>query len=264
MTPTFDPNWFYSSLAQCAASVVGLLGAVLVSRLLDHLNIIRTNRRALLADFAGIRNRIEKSRRYIEGYSAFLECSIPRMRSALEQGGVERTVTVTEWASFSSMVSGSSRSVPINDQILADQERDLQVCKRLLDVYMPAVSIQTLNEIGSMLPRFEAVISEIPKEVHNHVEPHAYDLSELNRRCSEYRKSLVPWSVRSILLALIWIGGFSVLWPLSYLSSGEAKWLLLSFFGAGLAGLCGFFLWMMEDLKRAGRLDIPEKERVRR
>ena len=28
-----DPNWFYSSLAQCAAALVGLLGAVVVTRM---------------------------------------------------------------------------------------------------------------------------------------------------------------------------------------------------------------------------------------
>jgi hypothetical protein len=33
MQNAFDPNWFYSSLAQSSASVVGLFGAILATRL---------------------------------------------------------------------------------------------------------------------------------------------------------------------------------------------------------------------------------------
>jgi hypothetical protein len=42
-----EPAWFYSSLAQSCAAIVGLLGAILGSHILEHLNSLRTERHGL-------------------------------------------------------------------------------------------------------------------------------------------------------------------------------------------------------------------------
>lgn len=36
-----DPAWFYSSLAQTTAAIVGLIGAVLGSRIIEHIGFVR-------------------------------------------------------------------------------------------------------------------------------------------------------------------------------------------------------------------------------
>ena len=35
-----DPNWFYSSSAQCAAAIVGLMGAFLVTKLINQKSFV--------------------------------------------------------------------------------------------------------------------------------------------------------------------------------------------------------------------------------
>lgn len=42
-----DPGWFYSTLPQVAAAIVGLLGAVFGNRLIEHLQTMRQERNEL-------------------------------------------------------------------------------------------------------------------------------------------------------------------------------------------------------------------------
>jgi hypothetical protein len=56
-----DPAWFYLSLAQTAAAIVGLIGAVLGSRIIDHLSRLREQRRAVASQLEGMYSRIRSS-----------------------------------------------------------------------------------------------------------------------------------------------------------------------------------------------------------
>ena len=63
MTP--DPNWFYSSIAQCAAAIIGLLGAILATRLQQQLSDSELEHNTLLSLFYGLREQLKKSIRKI-------------------------------------------------------------------------------------------------------------------------------------------------------------------------------------------------------
>jgi hypothetical protein len=45
---SIDPAWFYSSLAQASAAVVGLIGALLGSKIHDRISVLRDERRSLM------------------------------------------------------------------------------------------------------------------------------------------------------------------------------------------------------------------------
>jgi len=45
-----DPNWFFSTLAQSAAAIVGLIGAFLVSRIVEQANEVREKKRELFRE----------------------------------------------------------------------------------------------------------------------------------------------------------------------------------------------------------------------
>ena len=51
LVSSIDPNWFYSSSAQCAAAIVGLIGAFLITKLI--------NQKAFLAQ---LRKEIEENK----------------------------------------------------------------------------------------------------------------------------------------------------------------------------------------------------------
>ncbi len=48
-TPSTDPAWFYSSLAQVSAVIVGLIGAILGTRLINHIAEVQLARKGIEA-----------------------------------------------------------------------------------------------------------------------------------------------------------------------------------------------------------------------
>jgi hypothetical protein len=61
-----DPNWFYSTLAQATAALVGLAGAFLVQQLLNQRAEISPVRTDIRQDLKRLRLTIEKDLRYVE------------------------------------------------------------------------------------------------------------------------------------------------------------------------------------------------------
>ncbi len=75
-----DPNWFYSFLSQSAAAVIGVLGAVLVSRLLQALLEARATAARVIDSFVATRNALVARTNEIEGYAAFLADKLPHSK----------------------------------------------------------------------------------------------------------------------------------------------------------------------------------------
>jgi hypothetical protein len=79
-----DPNWFYSSLAQSAAAVVGIIGAFLVSYLLGQRGSALEQRRAMLQSARAVRRLLIGFTFDIESYLAWYE---KQVRPHLEKSG---------------------------------------------------------------------------------------------------------------------------------------------------------------------------------
>jgi hypothetical protein len=52
-----DPNWFYSALAQSAAAIVGLIGALLLLKITESSNTIRNFRAVLINEKNKLREK---------------------------------------------------------------------------------------------------------------------------------------------------------------------------------------------------------------
>jgi len=57
-----DPNWFYSTMAQSTAAIVGLAGGFLVQRILAQRSDIAQDHRDLRANAAGFLERAREQR----------------------------------------------------------------------------------------------------------------------------------------------------------------------------------------------------------
>src|SRR3954452_16683216 len=79
-----DPNWFYSSLAQSTAAIVGVLAAVLVPRLLQQLSDVRNAKIELIRDFLALRSNVQDTLQATSGYLGYLVESLPKLRVAYE------------------------------------------------------------------------------------------------------------------------------------------------------------------------------------
>jgi len=95
-----DPAWFFSTMSQAAAAIIGLLGALLLSRFLQELADVRSSRLQLVQDFAGIRGTARSHRDFVREYGAFLDRQIPLEERALGEGA--KTRLSGEWHTFRS------------------------------------------------------------------------------------------------------------------------------------------------------------------
>lgn len=53
-----DPNWFFSTIAQSAAAIVGLMGAVLGARTLEHIAEARVTKAVLESELRNHRKTL--------------------------------------------------------------------------------------------------------------------------------------------------------------------------------------------------------------
>src|SRR5437879_997876 len=85
-----DPAWFYSSLAQTAAAIVGLIGAVLGSRIIDHIALLRAQRRALDPRVAKTLQVHRERRRQFAADREYIGREIAETEAIIQNGGRER------------------------------------------------------------------------------------------------------------------------------------------------------------------------------
>jgi hypothetical protein len=76
-TNNIDPNWFYSSSAQCAAAIVGLMGAFLVTKIVNQKAFLNQTKNEI-SDYDGrmalIENEIRSKIAFINTYEFEEEC----------------------------------------------------------------------------------------------------------------------------------------------------------------------------------------------
>ncbi len=143
-----DPNWFYSFLSQSAAAVIGVLGAVLVSRLLQALLEARASAARVIDSFVATRNALVARTNEIEGYAAFLADKLPPLQALLDRG--ESTFDTTHWQEFGTSTSGGSFRKELSRELLVQMRADEQACGLILSTLPP---ITTRINIASVAAR---------------------------------------------------------------------------------------------------------------
>src|ERR1700694_2972395 len=81
-----DPSWFYSSMSQASAAIIGLMGGLLLSRLLQQLSVVRESRALLVLDFVAIRTAAWSARTFVQQYAFYIERQLPLMKKAFAEG----------------------------------------------------------------------------------------------------------------------------------------------------------------------------------
>jgi len=83
MTVALDPNWFYSTLAQCAAGIVSLIGALLIARLQQQLAIIRELEERFKLAERDLPSQILAVHKQASAYSSYVTSVLPSVEAAL-------------------------------------------------------------------------------------------------------------------------------------------------------------------------------------
>jgi hypothetical protein len=91
MTPITDWNWFFSSLSQCGAALIGIIAAFIISKLLNE-NEKKERIYQTLRDFNIEYNNLQKrlSYRYFEWYNEFIMKTNQVLQNAVDGGTFDR------------------------------------------------------------------------------------------------------------------------------------------------------------------------------
>ena len=252
-----DPAWFYSSIAQSSAAIVGLIGAFLAARVIDQLTLMRQHRTRLAHSFEqlcmnvdSLKNRWRTISKYVTEEIELDERAIAEAKSGrsgsrtFELGGsigsggdFDPEVHRREMQEFA-MVLGKlepfySRADAYTEASLASLSAQLhEACRTMADQHSRAV-------VGSS-PPIETIIGEL----------------------ADYKRLLLPRSFLFVLAILGWISFAGIIWPLSVLPGlphSNAKNLMLAALSVGLLSLIGFIAYQFLELQKLGNFHKASK-----
>jgi hypothetical protein len=250
-----DPNWYYSSLAQSSASIVGLFGAILATRL-----------QASLERAAEQQVRVNQALRQLEGlarpmlgrFSVYAENSpsqIERIRSALEHG----SSSLTEPLWFHPYDSAPST----NAQVGVDPHT-LEVEAARTELALAALPhLQTLlaaAERGA-LERFGPAVEPYLNDTAEGMSPPLRDVSALAQAAAAQLAVLSVRTRTRMHRALLWclailsVGGLIA--PLCFLTAYDRshKILLTGALAVGLGVLLWYIRLQIKRLREFGTYD---------
>jgi hypothetical protein len=250
-----DPNWFYSALAQSAAAIVGLIGALLLLKITETSNTIRNFRADLINEKKELR---EKSHPLINK----IEELERRLKEILEKIGNE-TVGTTGY-----VLPGNYGSFDVEkgETDIEKIKRGLTLTSSSLEKWKYSIKIfdervDELSEIISSLAKIKEDANFISDDFGKKLEEQLLkenDLTTWNElfksfknKSEDYNKITIPKSYYLILIILAFIVIVGVIIPLSYLSaySGYDKTILISLFSFGILGLIFYFIYQVHEIR---------------
>jgi hypothetical protein len=230
---TLDPNWFYSSLAQSAASIVGLLGAILVTRLQAQLSDVKQTRRRLHRAVANYRELCTRTLQELNVISAGV-VSVQPSRVSVELADPDDPGSYQPGGALYQQVAQLRHSLT-RSLIAVDREALREHSDNLL-------SLATFAR-----PDIRELSFRSMRSLHRVVAA-AGDL--------EIKASVTMPTV--VLLILSWLCASGVLIPLLFLSAqaDESKKYLWIVFSSGIAGILTYVGFQILEVRRAGRVDL--------
>jgi len=162
---SYNPNWFYSSLAQCAAAVVGLMGAVLASCLQQQLAaayVTYNEVATLVTKFRAtsqfwIRNNHQP-------FSQFIDRRIAEVESALDQG--DTTITVNQEVHFEGgSRSGPDRIMPVDQNVLEKYKVLRAASKETVAILEGLTTVDNIEDLRAMELSLAQLETILPADV---------------------------------------------------------------------------------------------------
>lgn len=278
-----DPNWFYSTIAQSTAALVGLAGAFLLQRLLsqrEEVGLMRQN----------LRDRSLALRESIHGQSEVVKDLLDGLETALDEArdqpddsdfiSAEATIYLLgpEGGASGEVAGLSEFPRDAGLSMLQDALVSLKSFAGALDTVTFERLVEDIRLLGRIGPPDPAWIQEgkpvtgpqisNPRQTlwarmevqHQWVtllwRQFVQKSEAINRDLIRLRLRLAPPTFYFLFLVLLLMLAAGVLAPLVFLSaeSGPSKWILFGLFTPLSAAFVGFFGWELRNLRRADRL----------
>jgi hypothetical protein len=243
MSDTLDPNWFYSSLAQSAASVVGLLGGLLATRLQSDLERAEEQRVRTSTALQKLYGKVRPFTEQLRLYARHCAPQIEEVRDALKA----KTTNLRPQIWYSPFDTGlPDRDVTVDQHIIDVESARLRLTEALLPLLEKVLTARNAPALTDFSVRTQPLLSSIPAEgmtelVERIVNLASNGASELGllriRASSTLTRGL--WRILGVLA----VGGLIV--PLGFLAAYRAidRIALLALFSGGI----GCLLWYIRS-----------------
>lgn len=261
-----QPAWFYSALAQSSAAIVGLIGAVLGSRLLERIGEMREEHEEIASAISRLRSRRDDRLRWARGLKEVWEDNLRRSQDALESGNQEVTIYATgDW-------SGRG-SLPDNPETKEGQKKNAQECKEVAEerleeiadviaLYRSAEELAEPKELRRLASQAREILEKHDGQSFNQTMLRDLDrIEDAARAIANLRSKLVPGPYFLIFGLLTWLGYTGILWPLAALPGLDgllSKSGMLVAVALGITGLVVYF--GLELLKLRGLGHFSESD----
>jgi hypothetical protein len=255
-----DPNWFYSTLAQSAAALVGLLGAITAGRIQEQYQTSRASLARMIEVLRGYRGFIQSLRQGVERFRAFNRKHIADARSYLDDGlkGLPVDSIVDFWGGG---WSGARREIEISEGYIERQKTFLAHADQLIAAVDPHLSAATPEEILAAFRVIAALKKTLPEELHEEIDKSlpAAQIG-IERALGEHAATTSIRTPGMIVGTMAWLCLFCLIVPLGYLSAQGScsKLLLLGAFAVGVAAIPVYIGATLVEIHRMKRVRIPE------
>ena len=258
---TIDPAWFYSTLAQVAAAIVGLIGAILGSRLIEHLQMMRTKRSELDEQIRETQalGGMQTVDRWLQ-FREFLIQEIVADEDAIKNGHSTRISTQKIGWGFTKGTNEVEVEVATHK---AEQESELVLVQQFLTAY-PSFEGH-IGNLSTPIAKLRACLKDLPVNhpAENHARNNLEWFERLGKSISQLREKLLPRSFFIVFVLLAWIAASCIVWPLAALPGFAAQNPSARFFPMGymwialvigLLGLLCYFGYVLREIHNLGEL----------
>jgi len=252
--PSIDPAWFYSTLAQCSAAIVGLIGAILGSKMLDHLSVVREMRKHVDDRLEQVLRQSNERIDDIKSYARYLRSELEKDHQVKAAGGTSREIN--SWRDWGSSSSGSAQAIDVNQSIVK-KNKDLNDTEKILQNFKHLRGPVTENFINKQITLLTDVTKEIQVEPKRILENDIKLLQVFKDEFNCFQAKLLPKSFFMVffILSVLSIGG--IVWPLFALPGFKGfyskDWMLIVF-TIGLLCLMGYFIIQFNEFKNLGKV----------
>jgi hypothetical protein len=217
-----DPHWFYSTLAQASAAIVGILLAALTGRMNTHRSEIEARRKTLRTRLRSIKSDIEQRVARATSTTKQLELEIAKDDATLAEGKEEReTRRSFDWLGMHLLKS--PRTMPVYDHrsMLASHAELIRKTSVNYPALQGHIDASFCRRVASGLKKVATEIDEDPSGLRRPAQAElladAENLSAVADDLDEYQMQLVPRAFAVAIGLFVLLTSAGVIWPLSKL-----------------------------------------------
>lgn len=214
----YDPNWFYSSVAQCVAAVVGLLGAVLATRLQQQIGEVC----ATFDEVAKLLHILRDLLLRLAAVTQFREFAhrrIAEIQAALERGEAQLQVNqeIRFWGGTS---SGSPWTIEVDDRLLANYEHLRRIAEPTISELQLHRSLATVQDARLVDAAIVKLQGALPSEGADGVITKLQKSIRAIEAANDVHLGRASVLIPAIFAAILgWLCTFGLIVPLAFLSA---------------------------------------------